>query len=104
VGQVEDKTGPGDKKRTSSLLVCFCRLALTEEEAPASLVPVCAVSRTGLGIPEEAAGLLAKGMAPRACPRFGVPRIVPGLTDMMALLLRLRNGTRYGCLCNNLSR
>ena len=77
------------RKRTSSLLVCFCRLALTEE-APASLaaVPAGAPSWTGRGIP-ECPGLLlaaAKGMAPRPPWRPGVPRRVPGLADMMAML------------------
>lgn len=76
--------GWGHVQRTSSLLVCFWRLALIEE-APASLVPVGVLSSTGRGIP-EGPGLLAKGMAPRPW-RLGVPRRVPGLTDMMAWLL-----------------
>ena len=63
---------------TSSLLDCFCLLALTEEP-PASLAEppwlLWVGSRTGRGMP-DVAGLPVKGMAPRPCPRPGVPRIV----------------------------
>jgi hypothetical protein len=54
-----------DIERTSSLLDCFCLLALTVEEAPASLAAPGVFSRTGRGIP-DGVGVLAKGMAPRA--------------------------------------
>jgi len=57
---------------TSSLLLCFCRLALIAE-LPASLMEVW-VSRTGLGM-LELAGLLVKGIPPRPW-RLGVPLIV----------------------------
>src|SRR5690349_5494365 len=71
---------------TSSLLVCFWRLALSDEP-PASLAAAGVFSSTGRGIADCPAGLLAKGMAPRPWPRPGVPRSVPGLTDMMAVLV-----------------
>lgn len=63
--------------RTSSLLVCFCLLALMVEP-PASLgaAPLGWDSNAGRGIFE--AGLLLKaGTAPRPWPRLGVPLIVP---------------------------
>jgi len=57
-------------------LDCFCRLALTEEPPPASLVEpawlLWALSSTGRGM-LDVAGLPLKGMAPRPCPRPGVP-------------------------------
>ena len=76
-------------KLTSSLLLCFCLLALTDDDPPASLVVVfvlwvCTVSSTGRGM-LDAEGLAAaaaalKGMPPRACPRLGVPlRVLPDI-------------------------
>jgi hypothetical protein len=76
------------KRRTSSLLVCFCRLALTDEP-PASLMAVlllCEVfSKTGRGI-FEVDGLLAKeGMPPRPWALLGVPLMVlPDILDNTA--------------------
>jgi hypothetical protein len=67
-------------KRTSSLLDCFCLLALTDDP-PASLTwLLCwAVSSTGRGM-LEAAGLEVKGMFPRPGPRLGVPlRVLPDI-------------------------
>ena len=61
---------------TSSLFVCFCRLALSVE-APASLCDVCE-SIAGRGMPE---GLFVNG----ACPLdLGVPLKVP-VADIMTL-------------------
>jgi hypothetical protein len=80
------------RKRTSSLLVCFCRLALTPEASLAAVV-LCWVSRTGLGMLEGpgVAGLfVAKGMAPRPWPRLGVPLNVPGVPDMISTRARIQ--------------
>lgn len=54
-------------------------------DASLAAVVLWAVSRTGLGMLEdpEAAGLLVKGMAPRPCPRPGVPLSVPGVPDIL---------------------
>lgn len=94
------QSGGQRRQRTSSLLDCFCRLALTED-TPASLAPDGVDSSTGLGIP-DAAGLLAKGIAPRP-PRFGVPRMVPGLTDMIVVveITEIRWCTNCGYSYNN---
>lgn len=46
---------------------------------------LCVVSRTGLGMLEDpgVAGLVVvNGMAPRPCPRPGVPLTVPGVPDI----------------------
>jgi len=73
-------------QHTSSRLVCFCLLAVSDEEAaPDSLVGVCVVSRTGRGIAEVVGVLVAKGMFPRPEFRLGVPLMVPGLADMVAV-------------------
>lgn len=73
---------------TSSLLDCFCRLALTEE-----LASLGWESRTGRGM-AELAGLLAKGMVPRPWLRFGVPRIVfPDMMVRKRALLLYTNGS-----------
>ena len=73
--------------RTSSLLDCFARLALMEDAPASLLVVVRLVSRTGRGIADDDVvvdGLLVKGgMAPRPCPRPGVPLTVPGFADIV---------------------
>lgn len=72
---------------TSSRFVCFCRLALREDDASD-----CWVSWAGRGI-LEAAGLLAKGMLP--LPLLGVPRIVlPDIVvggEKQTMLTRVQN-------------
>jgi hypothetical protein len=59
-------------------------------DASLAAVVLCVVSRTGLGMlegPEGGTGLFVlKGMAPRPCPRFGVPLSVPGVPDILTIL------------------
>jgi hypothetical protein len=80
-------------KHTSSLLVCFCLLALTPVvEAPASLGAGCAAppapppvtwlmawSRTGLGMLEFTGLVVLNGIAARPWPLLGVPLMVPDI-------------------------
>lgn len=76
------RDGGSNTGHTSSRLDCFALLVLIEDAPASLLVVVWLVSRTGRGMAEVLDGLLAKGMAPRPCPRPGVPRTVPGLTDI----------------------
>lgn len=72
-------TVDGISKPTSSLLLCFCRLADNVDVPDISLGAAAAVeSDFGRGILE---GLSVKGSWPRL---FGVPRNVPLTPDMTA--------------------
>ena len=56
-------------------MLCFCRLADTDELAAVSLTAEAWLSSTGLGMLDDGAGLPAKGIAGRPC-RLGVLLIV----------------------------